>query len=126
MTKERPGGYEGQERRPDEGPFFRAARFQKEGAARRAYFATQETIYQAECDLSTYRFLLNGIWHVAVTGNEPPEELAERLGRNMRHGYQVELPEDIRRDLSERGRQQRKHGLWSEGHYPIPHRRDTT
>ncbi|MBV9282506.1 MAG: hypothetical protein JOZ41_20705 [Chloroflexi bacterium] len=124
MSKERPGGYDGQEHheQQERDPYFRARRFQREGAARRAYFATQEAIFAAECDLSTYRFLLRGIWHVAVMGAEPPEELAQELKQHLRHGDPVDLPEEVRRGLSERGRQQRQSGLWSEGHYPIPDR----
>ena len=77
MSPERPGEEPGREHEPL--PYYHAVRFQREGAARQAYFATQDAIYKVECNISTYRFLLRGIWHVAVIGEPPPEELDQQL-----------------------------------------------
>jgi hypothetical protein len=68
-----------------------AARFQGEGPARRADFAGQDAIIETPRVLSTYRFLLRGIWHVAVMGDPPPEELGLQLARALRSGDPVEL-----------------------------------
>ena len=89
----------------------------REGPARRAYFAAQEAIFQTPCELSTYRIVLNGVWHVSVVGDEPPEELQAQLERALRAGDPVELPDDVLRALAERGKAERTKRLWTERHY---------
>jgi hypothetical protein len=96
---------------------LRAVRFQGEGPARRAYFAVQNAILETACQLSTYRFLVRGIWHVAVMGEPPPEELGLEINRALRSGDSVELPEEIAQSLSERGKQERQKRIWTERHY---------
>ncbi len=98
-------------------PYYHAVRFQKEGPARRAYFAAQDTIHEAECNLSAYRFLLNGIWHVAVVGEPPPSEIEEQLARTLRAGDPVKLPDDVLKPLAQRGENERSQRLWTERHY---------
>jgi len=98
-------------------PYYHAVRFQKEGAARQAYFAAQDTIYKVECNISTYRFLLRGIWHVAVIGEPPPEELDQELRHALRHGDPVPLPEDLLSDFTNRAKEARRLAPWVERHY---------
>jgi len=113
MSKER----EGEAGKEHELPYYQAARFHREGSARRAYFALQDTIFESECTLSTYRIILNGTWHVAVLGERPAEELQEKLDRALRNGDPVSLPEDVVTSLVERGKQQRRIAPWVERHY---------
>lgn len=114
MSKERPGGDPDKER---EQPYYQVARFFQEGSARRAYFAAQETIFAAECELSSYRFLLQDRWHVAVVGEQPEEDLEHQLQRALRAGTPVSLPQDVLTALDERGKAIRKQALWTERHY---------
>ena len=114
MSKERPGGEPDKER---EQPYYQAARFLDEGPARRAYFAAQDTIFAAECELSSYRFLLEDRWHVAVVGEPPEEGLERQLQRALRGGTPVSLPEDVLTALHERGKEIRRQALWTERHY---------
>jgi hypothetical protein len=114
MSKERRGAEPDKER---EQPYCQAARFMQEGRARRVYFAAQDTIFAAECELSSYRFLLQDRWHIAVVGEPPPEELAQQLRRVLRAGIPASLPEDVLTALHERGKQMRKQALWTERHY---------
>lgn len=117
MSPERPRGEPPKE---DERPYYRAVRFPGEKAARRAYFATQETIFATDWNMSTYRLILGGIWHVAVMGDQPPEELERKLMRALRHGDPVQLPYDVLRPLQQRGETERRNGLWTERHYRLP------
>ncbi len=89
-------------------PYFQAARFRGERAAGRAYFQAQETIYGAECDVSAFRFHLDRIWHVAVAGEQPPEELAEQIERILSACEPTTLPPEIVQMLQERSSQARK------------------
>jgi hypothetical protein len=56
-------------------------RFQKEALSRHAYFSVQDTIHDPgnPNELSVYRFLLNGVWHVSILGDQPDVELDEKL-----------------------------------------------
>lgn len=102
---------------PEPHPYCQAARFAGERPAGRAYFQAQEAIFQAECDLSAYRLQLNRLWHVAVVGEPPPEDLDEQLRGILAAGEEVSLPSDVLRLLHERGMRARRRGPWSEGHY---------
>jgi len=113
MSKEQ----EGEPSKEQELPYYEAARFHGEGPARQAYFALQDTIFESECTLSSYRIILGGIWHVAVLGERPADELQAKLSRALRNGDPVSLPEDIVTSLAERGREQRQIAPWVERHY---------
>lgn len=97
--------------------YYQAARFAGEHPAGKAYNRVQATIFQAECDLSAYRLRLNRIWHVAVVGEPPPDDLATLLRGILATGTPVDLPPELLTLLHERSIQQRRKGPWSEGHY---------
>jgi hypothetical protein len=70
-----------------------------------------------DADLSAYRFLLQQIWHVAVLGEPPPEEMAKKLETAFARGEPTQLPPDILKALAERREQATKQGTWVERHY---------
>jgi hypothetical protein len=104
---------EGESRPPPEGkperepvPYYQAARFRNERPARRAYFQAQDILFNTpDSDLSAYRFLLQQIWHVAVLGEPPPEDMAEQLQTVFARGEPTSLPPDILKLLTQRRRQ---------------------
>ena len=102
----------------DPTPYYRAARFHGEKPAGRAYNQAQETIFTApDCELSAYRFHLDRVWHVAVVGEQPPEDLERQLRRILSRGEPVALPEALLRMLKQRRVQATRLGPWIEGHY---------
>lgn len=115
-SPERPSGHEA-EHEPQ--PYYQAARFNSERFAGRAYRQAQATIYNAkeEVDLSSYRFHLNQIWHVATFGEQPPEEIERRIQQILSVGAPVPLPEDVLKLLEARRAQATQLGSWVEGHY---------
>ena len=117
MSPERPGG--GHEQDQPDRPYYRAVRFTREGEARRAYFAAQEFICtdESSSELSTYRFLLNSVWHVGVLGERPDDAAEQQLQRMLRGGLPTELPDDILDALAERREQATKQASWVERHY---------
>lgn len=100
-------------------PYYRAARFPGERPAGRAYVAAQDALFQypEPVDLSTYRFQLNRVYHVAVLGQPPPDELDRTLAAILAAGEPVELPAEVLKLLSERRTQATRHGEWVERHY---------
>lgn len=110
-------GPEPKEREPV--PYYRAATFERELHAKQAYFRCQETVFQAQdqCDLSTYRLLLNQVSHVVVLGEPPPEALDHQLQRILSAGTPTSLPEDVRQILQERRAQAAQEGPWVERHF---------
>jgi hypothetical protein len=99
-------------------PYYQAARFRNEGPARRAYFQAQDILFNTpDSDLSAYRFLLRQIWHVAVLGEPPPEDLAKKLETTLARGEPTELPSDILKLLTERRQQATRQAPWVERHY---------
>jgi hypothetical protein len=99
-------------------PYHRASRFRGESSSRRAYFQTQDTIFnEPECDLSAYRFLLRQFWHVAVLGEPPPEDLERKLQEILQRGEPSTLPPEILKLLSERRAQATRQAPWVERHY---------
>ena len=98
-------------------PYHRAAKFPGELEAGAVYFRIQDLIEPPECDLSAYRFTTHGVWHVAIVGNTPNNELAEELERHLSGGARVELPVDTLDFLRRRREQQIKHGPWVERHH---------
>jgi hypothetical protein len=104
---------------PEHEPGFytRAARFKDEAASGRAYFQTQEALRINPCDLSTYRLQLRHIWHVAVLGSPPPDELAQRIDTILAAGEAVTLPTDMLEYLKARRAQAMQQGPWVERHF---------
>ena len=100
MSPEHQEGRELQEQPP--ALYYRAERFRTERPADRAYFAAQEAIFRAQCDLSSFRFQLNAVWHVAILRAPPPGELEHRLRLILAAGEPVALPEEVLQLLRER------------------------
>jgi len=98
-------------------PFYRAVKFPGEREAGAVYFKIQALIHPPECDLSAYRFLIQNIWHVAIVGDIPNGELAEKLERHLSGGARVDLPDEIIDFLRGRRQQQIEHGPWVEHHH---------
>ena len=100
-------------------PYYRASRFAGEQPAGVAYFAAQRAIYEGPPnDLSAYRFQLNQVYHVAVLGQTPPEELDQGLTEILARGDPTELPEEVLAALFARRAEAIKRGPpWQEGHY---------
>ena len=114
------GGAPGPEPKEQEPvPYYRAAKFERERHAKRAYFKCQETVLRAhsEADLSTYRLLLDQVSHVIVLGEPPPEELDRRLQRILSRGEATTLPADVLHLLQERRTQASQLGPWVERHF---------
>jgi hypothetical protein len=70
-----------------------------------------------DAGLSAYRFLLRQIWHVAVLGEPPAEELAKKLETAFARGEPTTLPPDILKLLTQRRQQASRQGSWVERHY---------
>ncbi len=94
-----------------------AARFDREREALQVYNRTQNLIYREPCELSAYRLQVSRIWHVAVVGVSPTEDLNRRIERILARGQAVVLPEDVVEMLVERSAQMRSQGPWTERHY---------
>ncbi len=105
------------ERERTEPPYHQAARFAGEQPAGRAYQQAQAAIYRTDCDLSTYRLQVNQVWHVAVLGETPPQDLAEELQAILAAGAPATLPREVLTMLVERRKQATKLGPWVERHY---------
>jgi hypothetical protein len=98
-------------------PYLRAARFGGERPAGRAYNEAQELIFRDPgCELSVYRLQLDRTWHVAVLGEQPREDLEQRLQAILSRGEPASLPEEILRELARRRAQATKLGPWVERH----------
>jgi hypothetical protein len=103
---------------PDQPPYYRAARFSGERPAGRAYSQAQELIFRDPgCDLSVYRLQLERVWHVAVLGEPPREDLDRKLRAILARGEPASLPEEIRLELRRRRAQAIQLGPWVERHY---------
>jgi hypothetical protein len=99
-------------------PYHRVVRFAGEHPAGAAYAAAQQAIFDGPPnDLSAYRFQLNHIFHVAVLGVPPPPALEAQLDEILLRGEPAELPAEILQALTNRRRQMRHRGPWTEGHY---------
>lgn len=99
--------------------YYKASRFSGEEPAGRAYFKTQDTIFEAreKADLSCYRFQLDQIYHVAVLGERPHAGLERRLERILARGEPVKLPEDILEALWRRRELAKEINPWVEAHH---------
>ena len=102
---------------PSASLYIEAARFASERQAGRAYFRVQEALYRTECDLSTYRLLLNQVPHVAVLGAPPPEDLDRTIRKILSSGEPATLPAEVIATLVERRAEQIRLGPWVERHH---------
>src|SRR5438093_10191231 len=98
-------------------PYSLAARYRDAHAAGWSYFAAQETIYQAQCDLSVFRLIWERHWHVAVLGKIPPAEVDQTVRLIMAAGEAVTLPEDVLGELLARRARAAQQGPWIERHF---------
>ena len=66
--------------------YLRAAKFLGEESAGDTYFQIEAFIFRSasDADLSVYRFIRNGIWHVAVVGDRPPDRSASLASTTTR------------------------------------------
>jgi hypothetical protein len=114
---ERQRGGRGHEHEPSE--YLRVARFNGESLAGAAYVEAQDAIYNdvAENELSAYRFRLNEVWHVAVYGLPPPEDLGQQLEGILATGEATTLPDRIIKILRDRREEATRTGPWIEAHY---------
>src|ERR1041384_8020159 len=83
-------------------PYYQAVRSPTERSAGQAYFQAQEAIFTTDCDLSAYRLQVNRLWHVAVLGSPPPEQLERSLRTILAAGKPIPLPADVLSILLER------------------------
>ena len=103
-------------------PYYLAARFPNEKKAGAVYFPLQQMIFEArdDCDLSAYRFKLENVWHVVVLGEQPPNELHQRIEAELTNGVLVSLRKEVLDYLQDRRAEASLLGPWVEGHYKNP------
>src|SRR5690349_10415605 len=104
-SPERPGGPPNNHLPPI--PYFEVRRFNNERRALTTYNQLQDTLLEHACDLSTYRFLLNQISHVAVLGDRPAETLVQIVERLLGVGTPTTIPPEVRTALEQRRAQAR-------------------
>jgi hypothetical protein len=115
--EQRPHELEGRQEQ-EQIPYFKAARFKSERPAKKAYFRAQDILFKTpDCDISAYRFLIKQIWHVALPGDPPPEDLEKKLQSILARGEATSLPPDVLKLLTERRNQATKQAPWVERHY---------
>ena len=98
-------------------PYCRAAKFPSERAAGVAYFRIQKLIDNPDAELSAYRVQIHSVWHVAVVGDAPANELSEKLEKTFAVGEPVDLPNEVLEFMWQRRAEQIQNGPWMEGHY---------
>ena len=105
-----------------ENPYYQAARFPDKEKAGATYFTIQLIIFEAQddCDLSAYRVRLEGMWHVVVLGEKPPDKLHVRIEAELTNGVLVTIREDALAYLLDRRAEAIQLGPWVEGHYRYP------
>jgi len=101
------------------GPVYLAARFDGEAEARIAYLELECLIAAESADVSCFRFLAGGTWHVAVVAADGvPERLQGRVRVGLGSGQTVPLQEEVLALLLGRHREVMRYRLpWVEGHY---------
>ena len=115
-TPEHPRGAERHEQPPV--PYYQAARFPSERPAGSVYGQLQAAVYaRTDCDLSVYRVLLDGIPHVTVLGQPPPDDLQRRVARLLGRGEPATLPAEVLRVLVERRAAAMQEAPWVERHH---------
>jgi hypothetical protein len=103
-------------------PYYQAARFPDKEKTGAAYFPIQQMLFEAqdECDLSAFRLILEGVWHVVVLGEKPPDKLHVQIEAELSKGVLVTLSEDALNFLQDRRAQASQLGPWVEIHYQHP------
>lgn len=104
-------------------PYYQAARYPNKTVAGKAYTPLQQLIFDEDCDLSAYRYLVPSErkWYVVVIGQQPSPQLHDRLRTiltTLTRGEPVTLDTDTITLLLGRRREQTQQGPWVEGHYP--------
>ncbi len=97
--------------------YYQAAGFQDEQRSVEAFFQAQDAIFAVAFNVSAYRIQRNQLWLVAVLGETPPQEFAQRIQSILSTGEPVTLPPDILTFLNQRRIQASGLGDWVEGHY---------
>lgn len=99
-------------------PYYRAARFQDEQSAGAAYFQIEELLFkEPDNDLSVYRLILNGVWHVVIIGDAPGDDLGQQIEMALSIGESVSLAEDVLNFLRQRRVKGSKLAPWVERHF---------
>ena len=99
-------------------PYYLASRFSGERIAGQVYFQAQDLIFNTpDCELSVYRFQLDRIYHVAVLGDRPEEQLEAKLKDVLSKGESTPLPSMVLKTLITRRQQHTGHSPWLERHY---------
>ena len=108
---ERPNWY------PD---FLESALFDADAPARASYQRVRSLILREDCDLSTYRFLLNWEPHVVVLGAQPGDLLARRIRDALAGGRSTTLDLTTIRTLADRRASASRQGSWVERSWHPP------
>ncbi len=99
-------------------PYYLASRFGGERVAGQVYFQAQDLIFNTpDCEVSVYRFQLDRIYHVAVLGDKPEEQLETKLKDILSKGEFTPLPSMVLKTLVTRRQQHTRHSPWIEKHY---------
>ena len=97
--------------------YCRAVRYSEEPPSAQAYFQAQNMLADVTHELSSYRFQLDQIWHVAVLGDRPPEAFDQQIQSILADGEATTLPSEILILLNQRRLQAAAIAPWVEGHY---------
>ena len=114
---------QGRPKEQEQRPYYLASRFKTKQAAEQPYVSVQQTIYEADCDLSAYRFQRQWDepnekpWYVLVLGEKPQPAVEERLTTALSQGELATVPKEALAGLMDRRREQQQFGSWVEGHY---------
>jgi hypothetical protein len=104
-------------------PYYLAASYATKHAAGKAYTPIERIIFEADCDVSAYRFFLpvERIWYVVVVGERPPAPVEERIKTiltTLTQGqFVAHFPPEFVQMLVDRRNEQRTKGDWVEVHY---------
>lgn len=99
-------------------PYHLAAWFTGKQAAGIAYSQVQNLIFNApDCELSVYRFHINGVWHVAAVGILPDEGLTQKLAICLACGTPILLGTETLNFLQHRRETESQKGTWVERHH---------
>jgi hypothetical protein len=106
-------------------PYYQAARYPNKSTAGKAYTPIQQIIHEVQCDLSAYRLFVPSErkWLVVVIGEQPDQQLHERLRTiltTLTRGEPARLDAGQLALLLARRIEQTQRGSWVEGHYPPP------
>lgn len=75
--------------------YYRAARFTGERLEGKAYLQIQGLNFGIEGDISAYRFKIKDVFHVAVVGDVPDEDLDSKLQMALAPGETVCFEEPL-------------------------------